>query len=144
LITFPYIPRANREPRLTPFHLDFARNRIWHFNHDWFIAPWSLHVRNAEELREELVVRNVDYILWQYRSDFAPSLSFLRPQLQGVQWFEYPIVRQNTSNLVLALPKNSFETVYADGSTILISLRHLLRRVRHLKKTDHVPRPIER
>jgi hypothetical protein len=24
------------------------------------IAPWSLHVRNAEELRQELVVRSVD------------------------------------------------------------------------------------
>jgi hypothetical protein len=61
-----------------PFQLDFGRNRIWHFNPDWFVAPWSLHVRNAEELRQEMVARNVDYILWQYRSVFAPSLPVLQ------------------------------------------------------------------
>jgi hypothetical protein len=107
-----------------PFHLDFGRNRIWHFNHDWFIAPWSLHVRNAEELRQELVVRNVDYILWQHRSDFAPSLPFLRRRLQGAEWVEYRVVHQNTINLLLALQTlaNPLNTVYADGRTVLISL----------------------
>src|SRR5438128_12145002 len=69
-----------------PFQLEFERNQIWHFNHDWFVAPWRLRVRNAEELRQELVARNVDYILWQYRSFFAPSLPVLRGQLQGVEW----------------------------------------------------------
>jgi hypothetical protein len=108
-----------------PFHLDFARNRIWHFNHDWFIAPWSLQVRNAEELRQELLVRNVDYILWQHRSDFAPSLPFLRRRVQGVEWVEYRIVHQNTINLLLALQTlaNPLETIYADGRSVLISLR---------------------
>ena len=87
------------------------------------IAPWSVHVRNAEELRQELVVRNVDYILWQHRSDFAPTLPVLRRQLQGAEWVEYRVIHQNTINLLLALAKNPFETVYADGRTVLISLR---------------------
>ena len=47
-----------------PFQLDFGRNPVWHFNHDWFFAPWALHVINAEQLRQELVARNVDYIVW--------------------------------------------------------------------------------
>jgi hypothetical protein len=109
-----------------PFRLDFGRNRIWHFHHDWFIAPWSMHVRSAEELRQELVARNVDYILWQYRSAFAPSLPFLRSQLQGGEWVEYRVIHQNTMNLLLALQalaNNSFDTIYADDRTVLISLR---------------------
>ena len=45
-----------------PFQLNFAPDRILYFNHDWFVAPWSPHVRNAEELRQEMVARNVDHI----------------------------------------------------------------------------------
>jgi len=48
-------------------------------------------------------VRNVDYILWQHRSDFAPNLPFLRRQLQGAEWVEYRVIHQNTINLLLAL-----------------------------------------
>ena len=72
-----------------------------------------------------LVVRNVDYILWQHRSDFAPSLPVLRRQLQGAEWVEYRVIHQNTINLLLALQTlaNPVETVYADGLTVLISLR---------------------
>jgi hypothetical protein len=109
----------------TPFHLDFGRNPIWHFSHNWFVAPWSLHARNAEELRQELVVRNVDYIVWQYRSNFAPSLPVLRRQLQGPEWVESRVVHQNTVNLLLALQTlaTPLDTVYADDGIVLISLR---------------------
>jgi hypothetical protein len=43
------------------FQLNFAPDRILYFNHDWFVAP-SPHVHNAEELRQEMVARNVGYI----------------------------------------------------------------------------------
>jgi hypothetical protein len=108
-----------------PFQLDFGRNRIWHFNHDWFVVPWRMQVRNAEELRQELVARNVDYILWQYRPVFAPSLPVLRRQLQGPEYVEYRVIHQNTINLLLALQAlaKPLDTVYADGRTVLISLK---------------------
>jgi hypothetical protein len=108
-----------------PFQLDFGRNRIWHFNHDWFVAPWRPDVRNAEELRKELLAHNVDYILWRYKSAFAPALPFLRSQLQNPEWVEYRIIHQNTLNLLLALQAlaNPFDTVYVDGDTVLIALR---------------------
>jgi hypothetical protein len=108
-----------------PFQLDFGRNRIWHFNPDWFVAPWSLHVRNAEELRQEMVARNVDYILWQHRSVFAPTLPVLQRQLQRAESVEYRVIHQNTLNLLAALQAlaKSSDTVYDDGRTVLISLK---------------------
>jgi hypothetical protein len=108
-----------------PFQLDFGRNPVWHFNHDWFFAPWSLHVINAEQLRQELVARNVDYIVGQYRPVFAPTLPVLRRQLQGAESVEYRVIHQNTLNLLLALQAlaKPFNTVYADARTVLISLK---------------------
>jgi hypothetical protein len=104
-----------------PFQLDFARNRIWHFNHDWSVAPWRL---KGEALRDDLVAHKVDYILWEYRSAFAPTLPFLRSSLQNVEWFEYRVIHQNAVNLLLALRglANPVDTVYADSNAVLISL----------------------
>jgi hypothetical protein len=76
-------------------------------------------------LRQELVARDVDYILWQYRSFFAPNLPVLRGWLQNVEWSEYRVIHQNTVDLLLALQAlaNPFDTVYVDDRNVLIALK---------------------
>jgi hypothetical protein len=108
-----------------PFQLDFARNRVWHFHHAWFVAPWRLTPSTSEALRQELANRGVDYVLWQYKSESNPSVAFLRAQLQARQWVEYRIFYEYTLALLLALPglASPFDIVHNDGNTVLIQIR---------------------
>jgi hypothetical protein len=109
-----------------PFHLDFARNRIWHFSHDWFIAPWRLRATNSSELKQELLSRNVDYILWQYRSPFVIPPQLLINQLMNVEVSEYRIIHRNTLDLLLALfvlRGRGVDIIYSDNRAVLIALK---------------------
>jgi len=45
-----------------PAQLDFARNKVWHFHHTWFVAPWRIDGSSGAALRRELVERGVDYV----------------------------------------------------------------------------------
>ena len=108
-----------------PFQFDFVRNRIFHFSHDWFVAPWRPRVRTPEEFVEDLVAQNVDYILWQYQARFRLPLPYLQAQLKGREWVTFRIVHQNTLDLeltlrTLATPNN---VIFDDGRTVLISLK---------------------
>jgi hypothetical protein len=94
-----------------PFQLDFAPDRILYFNHDWFVSP-SPHVRNAEELRQGMVARNVGYI-------FGSTDLCL---LQAYQSCDVNYKVLNPWNTLQALAK-PFNTVYADSRTVLISLK---------------------
>jgi hypothetical protein len=109
----------------TPFQLDFARNRVWHFHHTWSVAPWRLNASTGEALRQELSSRGVDYVLWQYRSDSTPRVPTLRTLLQQPQWVEYTVFYQNTLALILALPgmASPFDIVHNDGNVVLIQIR---------------------
>ena len=109
----------------TPFHFDFTRNRIWNFHRGSFIAPWRMNASTSDSLKQDLVSRGVDYIMWQYRSDFIPSLSHLRAQREGQYSFELRILIESTFRLVLALQDlaSSLDIIYDDGTTILLQLR---------------------
>lgn len=87
-----------------PFQLDFARNRIWNFDGNWIDAPWRLDCQNANELRQALVDRHVDYILWEY-SDSTSMASKTPLLLQALQ----------------ALARRS-DVIFNDGRIILFSL----------------------
>jgi len=109
----------------TPFHFDFARNRVWHFNHDWFWAPWHPAVGTNAELRKDLASRDVDYIIVDRSSAFRPTLDLAHLRLSGVEWAEYRIVYQNTANLIESLVgfANPFDVIYADNRYVLIALK---------------------
>jgi hypothetical protein len=108
-----------------PFQLDFARNRIWHFHHTWFVAPWRLNASTADDLRQQLSSRGVDYVLWQYRSDTTPRVPALRTQLQQPQWVEFRIFYEHTLALLFALQAlaTPFDVVHGDGNMVLIQIR---------------------
>jgi hypothetical protein len=108
-----------------PFQLDFARNRIWHFHHTWFVTPWRLNASNGEGLRQQLSSRGVDFILWQYRSVPTPRVPHLRAQLQQAQWVEFRLFFENTLALLLALEAlaTPFDVVYGDANMVLIRIK---------------------
>jgi hypothetical protein len=108
-----------------PFDLDFARNRVWNYHMDWSVAPWRLNARTVAELRGELESRGVNYVLWQYRSDFNPDVATMQGYLQSVQWPEYRIILRSAIELSLSLgvlAKQS-DIVWDDGATMLIALK---------------------
>jgi len=113
----------------TPFHLDFALNRVWNFHHDWSVAPWRVNAKSGDELRRSLATHHVEYILWQYRSTFIPPVPILRSRLQEPDWLEVRTSYQNTLELELALLSfvTPFDVIYNDGTIVLIGLKPLSR-----------------
>jgi hypothetical protein len=109
----------------TSFHFDFKRNRIWNFRQNSFEAPWRMNASTSDSLRQDLEGRGVDYILWQYRSDWIPSLSDLRRQRQEHYWVDTRIIVESTFALVLALQDlaSSSDIIYDDGRCMLLDLR---------------------
>jgi hypothetical protein len=108
-----------------PVQLDFARNKVWHFHQDWFVAPWRIDGSSGASLRRELVERGVDYVMLQYASDSIPSIGELRTNLQTLTWPEYRIIYGNTLTLLQALRElaSPFDIVHDDGTTMLIRLK---------------------
>jgi hypothetical protein len=107
-----------------PFRLDYARNRVWNYHMDWAVAPWRLKARTAEELRRELKSRGVQYILWQYRSGFVPSVSTREGYLQTVQWPEYQVILRSAIELSLSLGALATPSsiVWKDDSMEIVAL----------------------
>jgi hypothetical protein len=111
-----------------PFQLDFARNRIWNFSQTWFQAPWHLNFRNADELRQALVDRHVDYILWEYQSTLTRAANVAETNAESsivpVSCVSESCVSQRTINLLLALQAlaSRFDVIFNDGRIVLISL----------------------
>ncbi len=108
-----------------PFQLDFGRNQVFHFSHDWFGAPWHPPVRTPEVFAQDLIGRKVDYIVWQYQTVFGLRLPTLQEQLKGSEWAEYRTIHENTMRLLLTLqslakPNN---IIFNDGRTVVISLK---------------------
>jgi hypothetical protein len=108
-----------------PVQLDFARNKVWHFHQDWFVAPWRIDGSTSVSLRRELVERGVDYVMLQYASDSIPSIGDLRANLQTLTWPEYRIIYGHTLTLLQALRElaSPFDIVHDDGTTMLIRLK---------------------
>jgi hypothetical protein len=108
-----------------PFNFDLARNRVWTYNMDWAVAPWRLDARTADELRDELRGRGVQYIVWQYDSTFIPSVASLKDTLASVQAPEYRIINQAALELSLALKALAAQSdvVWNDGSIMVLALR---------------------
>jgi hypothetical protein len=109
----------------TPFHFDFARNRIWYFSHPFFMAPWRINASTSDDLKQELIARGVDYILWQYERDWRPSLAYLPEPPRYPRVLIDRIINENTTKLLFALRDLTAHSdiLYDDGKSVLIQLR---------------------
>jgi hypothetical protein len=109
----------------TPFHFDFRRNKIWHFHNGWFVAPWRINASTSDSLKQELVRRGVHYILWQYKSEWIPSISLLRKLVPLHQRpIEWRIIEENTLKLLVSLQglASSSDIIFDDGTSVLIQI----------------------
>jgi hypothetical protein len=108
-----------------PFHFDFARNRIWYFSHPFFMAPWRINASTSDNLKQELIGRGVDYILWQYRRDWSPNLSYLPEPARYPTVLKDRIINENTTKLLFALRDLTARSdiLHDDGKSVLIQIR---------------------
>ena len=107
-----------------PFDLDFARNRVWNYNMDWAVAPWRLRATTADELRQSLASRGVQYVIWQYRSALNPDVPTMEGYLRTVQWPEYRVILPSAIELTRALGElaRPADIVWKDDAIAIIAL----------------------
>ena len=107
-----------------PFNLDFARNRVWHFHHDWSVAPWRIDASTSDALRRALEARGVQYIVWQYRSKVMLDPDRMRESLKAPDWSIPRIIHRTSVELTdaLAAIATPFDIVHNNGTMVVIAL----------------------